>query len=119
MNFITITLRQNINIALSCYLQTQIVSLVYEIETNEVYEDFYEDKVLFDYIDYPKDSKLFDPVNKKVVGKKKDKFKGKVISEIGGLMSKMYSLIDVDNQENKKVKRVNKNVVKNICRCFV
>ena len=29
-------------------------------------------------------------------------------------MSKVYSLIDADNEQNKKVKGVNKNVVKNI-----
>ena len=41
-------------------------SLVYEIETNDVYEDFYEN-LFFDFSDYPKDSKFFDPVNKKVI----------------------------------------------------
>ena len=44
----------------------------------------------------------------------KDKFKGKVISEIIGLKSKMYSLIDVDGKENKKAKVVNKTVVTNM-----
>ena len=54
-------------------------SLVYEIKTENVYEDFYEDKNLFDFSDYPVSSKLFDPVNKKVIGKMKDEFKGKII----------------------------------------
>ena len=44
----------------------------------------------------------------------KDEFKDKIISEFVGLKSKMYSLIDVDNEENKKAKGVNKNVIKNI-----
>ena len=40
-------------------------------------------------------------------------FEGKIISESIGLKSKMYySLIDVDNEESKKV--VNKNAIKNI-----
>ena len=95
-------------------LFTDIDSLVYEIETNDVYEDFYEDEYLLDFSDYPKDSKFFDPVNKKVVGKMKDEFKGKIVREFIGLRSKMYSLIYVDNEENKKAKGVNKNVVKNI-----
>ena len=40
-------------------------SLVYEIKTDDVYEDFYSDKNLFDFGDYPRDSKFFDPANKK------------------------------------------------------
>ena len=74
-------------------------SLVYEIETEDVYEDL-------------RDSKCFDPVNKKVISKMKDKFKGKIISEFVGLKSKLYSLVDGDGKENKKPKGVNKNVVK-------
>ena len=54
---------------------TDTDSLVYEIETNYVYEDFYENKNLLDFSDCPEDSKLFDPVNKKVVGKMKDEVK--------------------------------------------
>ena len=89
-------------------------SLIYETKTEDVYEDFYENKSLFDFSDHPDDSKFFDPVNKKVIGEMKDEFKGKIIREFVGLKSKMYSLVTVDNEENKKVKRVNKNVVKNI-----
>ena len=60
-------------------------SLVYEIKTTEdVYEDFYKDKTLFDFSDYSLNSKFNDPVNKKVIGKIKDKFKGKIISEFAG-----------------------------------
>ena len=47
-------------------------SLVYEIKTEDVYEDFYLDKDLFDLSDYSWHSKFFDPVNKKVIGKMKD-----------------------------------------------
>ena len=39
-------------------------SLVYEIKTEDVYEDFYGDKNLFDFSEYPLDSNFFDPVNK-------------------------------------------------------
>ena len=51
---------------------TDTDSLVYEIKTEVVYEDF---------SDYLLDSKFFDPVNKKVIGKMKDEFKGRKISE--------------------------------------
>ena len=60
MNFITGILKKN-NAKFSF---TDTDSLVYEIETKNVYEDFYQDKNLFDFSDYPRDSKIFDPVNK-------------------------------------------------------
>ena len=94
-------------------LFTDTDRLVYKIEIN-VYEDFYKDKDLFDFGDYWQDSKFSDLLNKKVIGKVQDEFKRKIISEFVGLKSKMHSLIHVDNEENKKAKRVNKNVVKNI-----
>ena len=37
---------------------TDTESLVYEIKTDNVYEDFYEDKNLFDLSDYLQDSKF-------------------------------------------------------------
>ena len=64
MSFIIITLKQNMKIVLSCFLQTED-SLVYEIETVDIYKDFYEDKDLFDFSGYRQDSKVFDPVKKK------------------------------------------------------
>ena len=61
-------------------------SLVYEIKTVDVYEDFFEDKnVLIGFSDYLQDLKFLNPVNKKVIGKMKDEFKGKIISEFIGL----------------------------------
>ena len=50
---------------------------------------------------------FFDLVNKNVIGKMKDEFKGKVISEFVGLKSKMSSLTSVDDEEVTKVKGVN------------
>ena len=47
---------------------TDTDSLVYKINTDDVYEDFYENRNLIDFSDYPEDSKLFDLVNKKVIG---------------------------------------------------
>ena len=93
------------------YLHTLIV---YEIKTEDVYEDFYKNKSLFDFSDYQKIQIFFDPVNKKVIGKMKDEYKRKIISAFVGLKSKMYSLVTVGNEEIKKAKRVNTNVVKNI-----
>ena len=91
---------------------TDTDSLNYEIKTEDVYEDFYEDKNLFDFSDYPLviSDKFFDPVKKKVIGKTKDEFKGKIISELAGLKSEMYSLVIVDDEEVTKAKGVNENI---------
>ena len=69
---------------------TDTDSLVYEIKTEGVFESFYEDKNLFDFSDYSLNSKFYDPVNRKVIGKMKDEFKGKIISEFIGLKAKMF-----------------------------
>ena len=55
-------------------------SLVYEIKASDVYED----KNLLDFSDYQQDTKFFDPVNKNVIGKMKDEFKGNITSEFAG-----------------------------------
>ena len=91
-------------------LITDMDSLVYKIKTEYVYEDFYLDKYLFNFSDYPLHSKFFDLVNKKVIGKMKDEFKGKIISESAGLKPKMYSFISVDNEEVTRARGVNKQI---------
>ena len=83
-------------------LFTDTDSLVYENKTDDVYEDFYENRNLFDFSEYLEDSKFFDPVKK--LGKIKDESKGKIISESVGRKSEKYSLIAVDGGEIKKAK---------------
>ena len=71
----------------------------------------YGNRNLFDFSDYPQDSKFLDLANEKVIGKMKDQFKEKRISEFVRLKSKIYFLIVVDSGEiNKIAKGVNKNV---------
>ena len=53
---------------------TETDSLVYQIKAEDIYDDFYKVKNLFDFSDYPLNSKFFDPVNKKLIGKMKDEF---------------------------------------------
>ena len=62
-------------------LFTDTDSLIYEIETNDIYEDFTEDKNLIDFCDYPQNSKFFGLSNEKVIGKIKEKFGGRKISK--------------------------------------
>ena len=85
-------------------------SLVYETKTKDVYEVFYQDKNLFDFSDYPLNSKFFDSVNKNVIAKMKDEFKGRIINRFVGLNSKLYSLISVDDEEVTEAKGVNKKI---------
>ena len=53
-------------------LFTDTDSLTYEIKSENVYEEFFKWKDLFDFSSYSKNSKLFDEINKKVIGKMKD-----------------------------------------------
>ena len=62
-------------------LFTNTGSLTYEIKLEDVYEEFFKHKHLFDFSNYPKDSKFFDETNKKVIGKMKDESEGKIIGE--------------------------------------
>ena len=82
-------------------------SLAYEIKSEDVYEEFFKHKHLFDFSNYPKDSKFFDETNKKVIGKMKDESEGKIIGEFVGLKSKMYSMKNIDGKESNTAKGVN------------
>ena len=73
-------------------LFTDTESLTYEIKSENVYEEFFKLKDLFDFSNYSKDSKFFDETNKKVIGKMKDEFGGVIVDEFVGLKSKMYSM---------------------------
>ena len=88
-------------------LFTDTDSLTYEIKSEDVYEEFFKHKHLFDFSNYPKDSKFFDETNKKVIGKMKDESEGKIIDEFVGLKSKMYSMKNIDGKESNTAKGVN------------
>ena len=47
---------------------------------------------MFDFSNYPEDSQFFDLTNKNAIGKMKEVFEEKTISEVVGLKSKMYSI---------------------------
>ena len=80
-------------------LFTDTDSLTYEIEAEDVYKDFWNDKDMFDNSDYPESSPYHCNVNKKIIGKFKDEACGILITEFIGLKSKMYSYI----KDNEKV----------------
>ena len=80
-------------------LFTETDSLTYEIKSENVYEEFFKWKDLFDFSNYSKDSKFFNETNKKVIGKMKDEFGGVIVDEFVGLKSKMYSMKKIDGKE--------------------
>ena len=91
-------------------LFTDTDSLCYEVETQDLYQDMWESKQLFDLSNYEKDHAIFDDTNKKVLGKMKDECGGAVIEEFVGLRPKMYSL-KYDGAEKKAAKGVKKCVM--------
>ena len=93
-------------------LMTDMDSLMYEIHTEDFFEDIQEDvKEKFDTSNFEKyhPSKL-PRLNKKVPGMFKDEAGGKIISEFVGLRAKSYAF-DMDGDEFKKCKGVKKYVV--------
>ena len=84
-------------------LFTDTDSLTYQIKSEDVYDEFFKHKNLFDF----NNSKFLDPTNKKVIGKMKDEKEGKINDEFVGLKSKMYSMKNIDGKESNMAKGVN------------
>ena len=80
-------------------LFTDTDSLIYEIKSENVYEEFFKWKDLFDFSNYSKDSKFFDETNKKVIGKMKDEFGGVIVMEFVGLKSEMQTMKKINGKE--------------------
>ena len=87
-------------------LFTDTDSLTYEVKSDDLYEELFKNKHLFDFSKFPRDSKFSDETNKKIVGKIKDESEGKINDEFVGLKSKMYSEKNIDGKETDKAKGV-------------
>ena len=94
-------------------LFTDTDSLTYEIEAEDVYKDFWNDKDMFENSDYLERSPYYCNANKRVIGKFEDGACGVPITEFVGLKSKMYSYIKNDEKGGKTTKGIKKNVIKN------
>ena len=97
-------------------LFTDTDSVCYHIRTDDVYEDLYNHKDMFDNSKYSKSSKFYFDKNKLVIGKMKDETAGIPITEFIGLKPKMYSY-KVEKQTDKikhtkKLKGITKSVIK-------
>ena len=60
-------------------------SLLFHVETEDLYEDFKDMSEHLDMSEYPEDHPLFSLDNKAVPGKMKDEAKGMLIEEFVGL----------------------------------
>ena len=78
---------------------------MYEIKTEDVYEEFSKNKEMFGFCSYSAQSKYYDDANKLALGKMKDETGGVAIEEFVRLKSKMYSFLVDDNSEHEKTKR--------------
>ena len=96
-------------------LFTDTDSLMYFIQTQDVYKDFSKDvRRKFDTSDYPENhpSGIKTGVNKKVIGKFKDEAAGKKITHFVGLRPNLYSYKIEEQGEKRKAKGVKKYVIK-------
>ena len=69
-------------------LFTETDSLMHEIKTEDVYEDFSSDKEMFDFSNYTIKSKYYDNSNKLVISKMKDETADVAITEFVGFKPK-------------------------------
>ena len=91
-----------------CFSDTD--SLLYEVQTEDIYRDMEMDKNLYDFSDYPKYHFLQSNVNKKVIGKFKDELNGETLEEFCGLRAKCYSLLYAKDEGSRKAKGNKKSV---------
>ena len=103
MTSITTLLKKHFDAEL---LFTGTDSLTYDIKSDDIYEELFKHKHLFDFSNLPKNSKFYDESNKKFIGKMKDVSEGKMINEFVGLKSKIHSMKNIDGKEVNTAKGV-------------
>ena len=77
----------------------------YEIKTEDVYEDFSNDKEMLDFSNYSTYSKYYNNSNTLVVCKMIDEIAGVAIEKFAGLKAKIYSPLVDYNSGHKKAKK--------------
>ena len=97
-------------------LFTDTDSLVYSIQTEDLYQDMWNDKHLYDLSDYPTDSNFYEDTNKKVVGKMKDEVPSGIVAEVVALKPKVYSIKIMKLDSNGGVEYTTKKVLKGVQR---
>ena len=96
---------------------TDTDSLMYEIQTTDVYDDLKHISAgkHFDFSNYDKQHDMYSELNKRVPGCFKDETKGKIIEKFVGLRSKMYAIkVKDDQKEVKTAKGVKRSVIQQL-----
>ena len=94
-----------------CYMDTNF--LVYNIKTDDFYEDITDDvEAQFDISGYSHSHLLPMEVNKKVIGLMKDKLGRRIMTEFMALRPKLYAYKTLGGSGDKKCKGVKKCVMK-------
>ena len=88
-------------------------SILYQMETSNLYKDMASSKHLLDLSDHPKDHYLYDPSNKKVPLTMNDELQGKVLRQVVCNRSKLYS-IDYAGGKKHSANGVQKSVKKTL-----
>ncbi|XP_045210672.2 uncharacterized protein LOC123562085 [Mercenaria mercenaria] len=91
---------------------TDTDSILFYVESFDVYQYMKENIHLFDTSDYPQNHFLYSEENKKKVGSMKDEMSGIPISAFVGLRSKVYSFKCDNNKEEKRAKGIAKATLK-------
>ena len=86
-------------------------SLMYEIKTEDVFENFSNNKEMFDFSHYSTKSKYYNDSNKLVAGNMKVETRGVAIGWFVGFNPKINSFLVNHNSNHQKAKGVNKDVV--------
>ena len=87
---------------------TDTDSLIYEIQTEDIYNGIIEQPDLYDTSDYPNDHPAYSNKNKGVLGKMKDETNGVPIREFAELRPKMYSLVEENSIEKTTAKGISR-----------
>ena len=93
---------------LNSYMDTD--SFIIEVIGENSNDIMLENKEYFDLSNFSKESKYHSDDNKKVPGKMKDEYGGKVIFEFAAPKPKSYTVIDENNYEKSVNKGHNSNI---------
>jgi len=93
-------------------LYTDTDSLLFEVETDDVYANIKASVTQYNFCDYFGDQPCYSIENKKAVSKFRDECCGWPITEFVGLRNKMYSILEAGGNNIKKAKGIPRVVTK-------